>query len=270
MLPRFIENRADFDALIAFGQTEETLVLEFKRSVATKDPGAKLEVCRDVAQFANTYGGCLLIGIEEEKDPKSGAKRASSVYPVDDVDKTVQWLEQAIVNYLVPSTLSHRIVRIEMDRGPILSVNIPANLHVVALWDRQAKTIEYLRRTNHGKEWMNPDEMETHMLNGSRATRIALERAMNQLPNGTAEFCDGVYTHNSSPYNFAWCKVNTLEETCFIAEIRPPGSNVSSMKLRVPYSLVQHIWTDRDTIQLLLEARVEVRGSQGAFLVPRS
>jgi hypothetical protein len=34
----------------------------------------------------------------------------------------------------------------------------------VLLWNKQKGTVEYLRRTNHGKEQMNPDEVERIVL----------------------------------------------------------------------------------------------------------
>ena len=52
--------------------------------------------------------------------------------------------------------------------------------HQVDTWLRCGTTrrngllIEYVRRTSHGKDWMNPDEVERHLMNGSRAAKLAL------------------------------------------------------------------------------------------------
>ena len=67
------------------------------------------ETCRDVAQFANTEGGCLVIGVNERKDPTTGIKVAESISSLPDPDQMQQWIEQAIRNYLVPATFSHDI-----------------------------------------------------------------------------------------------------------------------------------------------------------------
>jgi Putative DNA-binding domain len=176
---RRITSRAEFEQMIELGKTSESKHLEFKSGygwrAANKDDQA-VELCRDVAQFANTDGGVLLIGLTEVAGP-GGRKVAGPVRPVDDVDGLRNWLEQAIRNYLTPSTFTRDVIAVETAAGLILAVNTSPSLHLVALWHKQLKVgIEYLYRTDHGKQWMNPDEVERHLMNASRATRLAVQQ----------------------------------------------------------------------------------------------
>jgi hypothetical protein len=113
MIPTYIRSPADFAGVVTIGVTTESLVLDFKQEINTKNPlrsQEQQEFCRDVAQFANSHGGCVLVGVQEELDPVSRLKRAIGIKNVDEPDKLIQWLEQAIGLWLVPSTFSHEIV----------------------------------------------------------------------------------------------------------------------------------------------------------------
>ncbi len=177
-----IESAQDFRRLIKIGETAESLHLEFKREVKwkrTESPDPK-ELCRDVAQFANTEGGVVLIGIEEKS--VNGRRVADGYRSVDDSDGLTHWIEDAVTNYLVPNTFAKTIVPIDLSEGRVLAVNIPPSIHLVALWDRHAKKsgIEYLRRTNRGKEWLNPDDVERHIMDGSRAAMLRMKQIVGE------------------------------------------------------------------------------------------
>ncbi len=70
----FIRSAADLGRLVAFGSTPESRTLDFKEDFGkrqasdkkTRRDGQK-ETARDIAQFANTIGGCLLVGVGETK-----------------------------------------------------------------------------------------------------------------------------------------------------------------------------------------------------------
>lgn len=213
MLPTFIRSVSDFQSAVHLGSTPESPVLEFKETIDGWNPsagdshrqerskGAQKETCRDIAQFANTLGGCLLVGVRERLDPISGVKVADSIEPVKEVEPLRQWIEQAIINCLVPSTFTHDIVAISLPEGSILAVNVPANRYLVSLWDHDNHTVEYVRRTSHGKEWMNPDEMERHIMNGSRASKLALVAAKEQTKSNQVEIAGGLWRRSGSKSN---------------------------------------------------------------------
>jgi hypothetical protein len=194
MKPEYVRTVEELAAVVKIGTTPESLVLEFKGTIdnwnlpkTAKDRDrlkseAQQETCRDISQFANTNGGCLLIGVKERLDPVRRVKVADSISPVSDPEGIKQWIEQAISNYVVPATLSRDIAIVADPRGTVLAVNVPPSIHLITLWDSQRHTIECVRRTSHGKDWMNPDELERHIMNGSRASKLAFDLALNQAP----------------------------------------------------------------------------------------
>lgn len=185
----YIRTPEEFAAAVTIGTTTETLTLDFKGTIDHRFPKGtpdkvkqevQQETCRDVAQFANTNGGCLLIGVAERLDPITNLKLADAIHAVTEPDAMRQWVEDAIRNYLVPATFSRDIAIVADPRGTVLAVNVPPSIHLITLWDSQRHTIECLRRTSHGKDWMNPDELERHIMNGSRATKLAFDAALTQ------------------------------------------------------------------------------------------
>jgi predicted HTH transcriptional regulator len=134
------------------------------------------ELCRDVTQFANHFGGCLLVGISETTNPQN-LKVAASFVPVQEPDKLRGWIEQAITNYCVPHTFTRHIEIIPHPNGTVLAINVPPSRVPVVLWDRDAHTMQAIGRNNHGKTHLNPDELERLRMNGSRAAKIAFDEA---------------------------------------------------------------------------------------------
>ena len=64
-------NHATLDQLVTDG-VEESLTVEFKRELAAATRGEKREVAKDISAFANTAGGWLIYGVDEN--------RASSIH----------------------------------------------------------------------------------------------------------------------------------------------------------------------------------------------
>lgn len=274
MLPRFVHTPEDFNTVVTLGATAESLILEFKRDLdgwKAEDAGVRRdgqkETCRDVSQFANTGGGCLLIGVNEEK--RGGQRIAVGVHPLDDLDGRVNWIEQAISNFLVPSTLTHSIVPVALQEGTILAVNIPANRHLVWLWDRDERTMEAVRRTSHGKEYMNPDEVERHLMDGSRAAKIALNAAVEQADDSRASIpvrlAPGIvaFGPNRSPDRRYWPVENqwvgldraSVGEHEFTLRVGDPMKD--GTPIRVPYTLLRAAWLTEDRhVGLILDATI--------------
>jgi predicted HTH transcriptional regulator len=83
------------EALLDDGATE-TVRLEFKREVPAKD-----ETLKRVCSFANTFGGYIAIGAEEEDQKLVGLP---GVPPESRLDqKVVQWCFEGIYPLVVPS-----------------------------------------------------------------------------------------------------------------------------------------------------------------------
>lgn len=284
----YIRTVEELDAGVKMGVTNEDLVLDFKTTIdnwdlpkAAKDyhklkAKAEQETCRDIAQFANTNGGCLLIGVEERLDLATGLKVAVAINQVSEPDKMREWIEQAIANYLVPATFAHPIDILRDPRGIVVAVNVPPSLHLVALWHSERRSqfeekhsIEYLYRDSHGKKWMNPDEVERHIMNGSRAAKLAFELAVSQATKHEVRVAGGYWgfpedprpNDKYSPWNVKGSVTIGRTNEHWFELIIPYGSATRCINL--PYSVVEHVWVGSDEqLNLLLSVRVVFRGDQ--------
>nr|CAJ73642.1 unknown protein [Candidatus Kuenenia stuttgartiensis] len=107
--PLSIRSWDDIQKYIILGKTHESIILDFKKEIPLKNPNSAKETARDIAQFANTWGGCLLVGVEEIKSPQ-GYKIAGEFCGVEDSESLKKFLHNKVVNYLYPSTISFQDV----------------------------------------------------------------------------------------------------------------------------------------------------------------
>jgi predicted HTH transcriptional regulator len=86
-----ISTREDLERLIK-DEVKESLTLDYKRSDAlAKEDRKRDELCKDVTAFANSAGGQLVFGIEEDKHvPLRIDNGATS-------DITKEWIEQVSI-----------------------------------------------------------------------------------------------------------------------------------------------------------------------------
>src|SRR6266481_5232109 len=85
------KDRADFQKMVD-AQLEETLTLEYKASPAlTRDSKNVLELCKDVSAMANSAGGQIIYGIEEDKKTHKPSKVDDGV---TDEKITREWVHQ--------------------------------------------------------------------------------------------------------------------------------------------------------------------------------
>jgi hypothetical protein len=144
LFPPPIWNEDEILKLIAIGQ-EEFLELEFKRrdSLANSD-GNKKELSKDVSAFANTTGGTIIYGIEEDSDPPHKALR---IDPIDPRLITKDWLEQVINTRIQPRISGMRIHPVGLTKTAPGSV-----VYVVSIPDGatayQAADQRYYKRFN--------------------------------------------------------------------------------------------------------------------------
>jgi hypothetical protein len=273
-MARYIRNAEDLDAGITIGTTPESLVLDFKRSIHNWDlpagtpnrnnlkAEAQRETCRDIAQFANTEGGCLLIGVAERLDPVTRLKVAEGIHAIADPDAMTQWIEEAIRNYLVPATFSREIVPVTDSHGTVLAVNVPPSIHLITLWDSQQHTMECVRRTTHGKYWLNPDELERHIMNGSRATKLAFDLALNQAPRREIRVAGGYWTRVGNPptttlqpwYPTAPVSIGQVRDQSFELQFGMIGG--ANRSLILPFGVVEHAWGADERVYVILSVRV--------------
>ena len=115
---------ADLQALIA-EQRPEDLLLEYKAADALgKHDRKKIEITKDVSAMANSAGGTLLYGIDEQKS-RGGPIRIEGVDPSD---ISSEWLEQVIdsgIQRHIPGLIVSRIDLSSVSRKVIYIVSVP-------------------------------------------------------------------------------------------------------------------------------------------------
>jgi hypothetical protein len=180
---RVITTQAELEALVVRGRPE-TAVLEFKATVdgwnakkGTPDAvrqDAQRELCRDLSQMANSAGGHVVYGVEEDK-ATDGVKVAGAWAPLSDPEAMKAWIEDVLPNYCVPSTFTKEAHLVDIPGGRALVVTVQPSRSAVYLWDRDKRTIQCVVRTSTGKKYLNPNELERHLMDGTRAAKLAFD-----------------------------------------------------------------------------------------------
>lgn len=274
MPPRYLRTADDVDAAIQLGTTTEGLHLEFKETInGFGAPSTDVlrrtrkELCRDITQFANHQGGCLLIGVAEYTNA-SNLKVAARFAPVSEPDKLREWIEQAITDYCVPNTFTRYIEIIPHSRGTLLAVNVPPSRAPVVLWDRQDHTMQAVARNNHGKHYLNPDELERLRMNGSRAAKIAFDEATQSKASGEIFLSPGYLQWNET--NGYWIieqkalfTFTDVTNSTFRLSANT-GSKQGYPVITIPYGLIRECWRDtqgRPTLLLHLDIGLHTNGN---------
>lgn len=123
------KNFEDIDAttmqrLIDAGATE-TVHLDFKRESYGNTDADKKELLKDVSSFANTLGGHLVIGMDEE----DGAASAMVPLPRDEIDQELLRLEAITRTGVEPTIVGLRMKRIDVEGGSLILIHVPRSFN---------------------------------------------------------------------------------------------------------------------------------------------
>lgn len=123
--------REDLERLCE-NDVQESTQLEYKRSLSLGTRGEKKKVLREVAAFANTDGGTIFFGIDEERDEDgqpTGIPEEICGLELDNPEKTELTLQHLLRDGLEPSLTQFALNRIESDQDLVLTVGIPRSIH---------------------------------------------------------------------------------------------------------------------------------------------
>lgn len=117
-----LETRQDLQRLVE-ESLEQSLTLEYKSSTAlSRESAAVAELCKDVSALANSAGGQLIYGIEEDKKTKRPSKVDNGVV---DEKITREWIIQILNSRVQPRMDGVAVVRIPLSAeayGYVISV----------------------------------------------------------------------------------------------------------------------------------------------------
>lgn len=171
MLYRPISNQQAFETLIHIGETPESKHWDYKQSFNSKDSEA---IAIDLAAFANTYGGTLLIGVAEKKE--NGLKVASGFVPNIDVEEIKKHVFTNILDLISPK-IDVKVVQFDVSGNVVVAINVEPSVNLVSVClDKDRRSFCFPWRTEYGNQYMPFEEVEKRMVdNKSRAMYLKLK-----------------------------------------------------------------------------------------------
>jgi Putative DNA-binding domain len=107
----------DLNEIIEVG-IPEGLVIEYKRDIYGKSDENKKEALKDISSFANSFGGHLIIGIDEQNSIPT------KISPIKDIDQdiVIQRLENLIRDAIEPRITGVKIRAISIKNGGFITI----------------------------------------------------------------------------------------------------------------------------------------------------
>ncbi|SFB80933.1 Putative DNA-binding domain-containing protein [Flagellimonas taeanensis] len=134
-------------------QIQESSGLDYKKEFSISRDKDKKEFLFDVSAMYNTDGGCLIYGIEEEKDAdgqNTGRPHEITGIEIQNSDKLTQQIEDVVKNCTEPSINQLLINELQIDGKTILILGIPKGLGLPAMVTFN-QTNKFYKRRNSGK-----------------------------------------------------------------------------------------------------------------------
>lgn len=162
---------------------QESKTLEYKRELPGNTDNDKKEFLADVTAFANTYGGIIIYGIEEEKDDQnknSGIPKEIVGLNNINTDYEKQRLENILRDGVDPRLSNVMFKDIDINGHLVLLINIPRSLvapHII--WFQ--KSSRFYCRTNTGKYQMDVREIRQAFLQTDEWERRADNFRRNRI-----------------------------------------------------------------------------------------
>lgn len=168
----------DFRALID-SQIPEGPHLDYKQTAYSGRPQDRREMLRDVTAFANSEGGYLILGMEEDQ-----YSRASRFVPIDDPQRTAQAINQTCLDGIRDRIegLEVKAYEISFNQGLIV-IRVPPSQqrpHMVAL----EQHTDFFRRYGEHKQAMTIEEIRRLILENPLFRRI-VELELQAHPEAT-------------------------------------------------------------------------------------
>lgn len=236
-----IKNQQDFESLIHIGETPESIYWDYKQYFNSKEP---TDIAIDLASFANTYGGTLLIGVAEKKE--NGLKVASNFVPNVDAEEIKKQVFTRILDLISPK-INAQVVQFNVSDNVVVAINVEPSVNLVSVCldkDRQSFCIPY--RTEYGNRYMSFEEVEKRMMdNKTRAMYLKLKKF---LPSGGKVIIyPSPIRNNQCEWYVEW--LNGMDD-----EVRLSQNGLRSIV--VPLSFIDEVWKGQMGVCLKMNTRL--------------
>lgn len=241
MLYQPFKTAQDFESLIHLGETSESIHWDYKQSFS---PKKSEDFAIDLAAFANTFGGTLLIGVAEKTD---GAKKVASGFVpginVEEIRKTVH----THISEIISPKIDVQVVPIEVSGNLVVAINVEPSINLIGVClDKDRRSFNFPYRTEFGNQFMTFEEVEKRMAdNKTRAMYLKLKK---YIPSGgKVNLYPAPIANNKIEWRFEW--IHNSEN-----EIRLDQNGYRSID--IPISFIEEVWNGRGGICLKLSERL--------------
>jgi hypothetical protein len=153
-------------ALVSDGVCESRQ-LEYKRDWVGKSDNYKKEFLADAVSFANTVGGVMLFGIDEERDADgkhTGIPKAAVGLEIGSTDEELRRIEDMIRTSITPRLPGVTISQIDgFPKGPVIAIQIPRSHrspHMVSFNEK----LRFYARVDRSRYPLDIDELRDAFL----------------------------------------------------------------------------------------------------------
>jgi hypothetical protein len=168
-------DRAYVEQLVS-NKVPEGRTLEYKEALPRVSDSEKKEFLADVASFANSTGGDIFYGIEEDRDPNgraTGTPKRVAPIPGINVDQTILALESSIRDGIAPRLHGVRMKSIPgFSSGCVLMIRVPQSWSAPHMVTYKSNS-RFFSRGSAGKYPLDISEIRSAFaLTGSRQDHI--------------------------------------------------------------------------------------------------
>jgi len=207
---------------------QENKSLDYKKELHISKDADKKEFLFDISAMYNTDGGCIVFGIEEQKDSQNnntGKPLQITGIEISNSDKLIQQIEDIVKNCTEPS-INHLLIKeILIEDNKILVIGIPKALGLPSMvtFNQAIAGVKPNDKINltfilHSINSIKPDLL--NLRRGVRQKNLSLEKIKNipiYLPplktqQTIVQKLDALYAETKKLESIYQQKINDLEE----------------------------------------------------------
>lgn len=258
-----IRTLGELNSNVTINKTTESLSLEFKKTINIGGRNVDEEVALDICQFANSRGGVILLGVEEKMFE---GKKVAGGYLDTDFELISRFINDKVVPLINPRSVSIDLFSISINENlRIVSINIQPLASGLACVCKNYPPFQqkFPYRTNYGKKYFNPTEVEIKMSDKNRHIEIKISKYL--LISSEVKLYPSVKKEDIEN-NASW---DIRDDNTFISSLGESEYTlkISGVAVNIPFSLTRDVWiTEHNKIGILLDVQLTIDKSRKNIL----